>query len=267
MKKFVLLTAIIGVLFSYTQSFCFAEGNLLKNPSFEQAVGTNPDGWETWMYVSQGATMTVENGQGHTGSKFVSITNNAENDARFKQAIPVKANSIYKLSCWAKTENVGKDKTGAIISIDGFVDSSKDLKGTNSDWQYLEMYAKIGNGISSIGVTVGLGGYGNMNKGKAYFDDISVEEVSKAPDGATVAQIEKLQPASDQSAGGSDSGSNSFVIVLLIAAVAIIGGIAYFIFTARKSKEDKDYGYDKAEEEEYEDNGQDDQDDEYLDDN
>jgi hypothetical protein len=230
--------------------------------------GDKPDGWEKWMYVPGASTINVENGEGHNGSKFISIESNEENDARLKQAVPVKENATYKLSCWAKTENVGQQKTGAIISIMDFVNSSRDLKGTNDKWQQLVMYARIGSGINSIEVSVGLGGYGNMNTGKAYFDDLAVEEITTVPDGVQVAQIDK-QPQNNTQPGGSEksSGSNSIVIILSVAAVAVIGGIAYFIFARRPKKEDdgeeSDTGdYDEGEyEEEY------DQDDDYIDDN
>lgn len=263
MRKLILTIVMLGIVISSASVYCFAEGNLLKNPSFEQVSGTKPEGWDIWMYNAGGSVVTVENGQGHTGSKFVSITSDKENDARYKQTIPVKENSIYKLSCWAKTENVGTQKSGAFISILNYVDCSKDLKATNDKWTYLEMYARIGAGISTIDVTVSLGGHGNMNTGKAYFDDISVEEVNKVPDGVSVAQIAGSQTQDSQPSDKS-SNDNTVFIVLLIVIVLIIGAAAYLIFSGRKRKggtgeESDDSGYDDDEYEE-------DDDDSYLED-
>ncbi len=260
MKKLFFAVLILGMIFSNASIYCFAEGNLIKNASFEQASGDLPDGWEKWMYVPDGSTIKVENGQGHDGNKFISIESKADNDARLKQAVPVKENGIYKLSCWAKTENVGDQRTGAMMSILDSTFTTKDLKGSNDSWQLLEMYARIGSGVSSIEVTVGLGGYGNMNTGKAFFDDLKVEEVSNAPEGIAVAEIGNSASSGDQS-GSSDekaSGSKSLIIVLLVIAAAIIGGIAYFIFARRSRNVNED-------EESVNDDGDDD-DDEYVDD-
>jgi hypothetical protein len=256
MRKLILTIVMLGIVISSASVYSFAEGNLLKNPSFEQVSGTKPEGWDTWMYVAGGSTVTVETGEGHTGSKFVSITSEKENDARYKQTIPVKENAIYKLSCWAKTENVGTQKSGAFISILNYVDCSKDLKATNDQWTYLEMYAKIGAGIKTIDVTVGLGGHGNMNTGKAFFDDVSVEEVSEVPNGVTIAQIVSKETQNSQQADkGSSSGS--LFIVLLILIVVIIGAVAYFIFSSRKHRKEideetdnNDYDGDEYEEDE-----------------
>lgn len=256
MRKMFFAILILGMIVSAASICCFAEGNLLKNASFEQAGADMPDGWEKWMYVPDGSTIKVENGQGHDGSKFIIIDNKKDNDARVKQAVTVKENSIYKLSCWAKTEKVEERNTGANMSVFDYTHSTKDLKGSNNEWQLLEMYVKIGAGVSSIDVCVGLGGYGNMNIGKAYFDDLKVEEVSKAPEGILLADISKKTSDGNGSSGASgEKKSGSLVIVLLVVAAALIGGAVYFIF-ARKQRnadngeESEKDGYEEGEYEE-----------------
>lgn len=232
MKK--LVVAIISIILTFSAVSVYAEGNLLNNPSFEEVTGESPTGWETWGYNS-GSVFKIEDGVGHDGKKFVSITSENENDARYKQTVAVKENTTYKLSCWVKTENVGTERTGAIISLLDYVFSSKDLKGTNNEWQYTEMYFKPGAGISSVVVTVSLGGHGNMNKGKAYFDDLSLEEVTNVPNGVSVVPIEKSKPAENPASDAKKSNSMGTIIIVIIVALIVVGLIIYIVFAASKS--------------------------------
>ncbi|MDP4179594.1 MAG: carbohydrate binding domain-containing protein [Bacillota bacterium] len=252
MKKLIMIMVTI-LLFCFMCIAGYAEGNMLANPSFEDVTGDNPKGWEPWSYAS-GSTFKVEDGNGHTGKKFVSITSQSENDARYKQTVSVKENSIYKLSCWARTENVGQQKAGAIISILDYVFSSKDLKGTNDKWQYEEMYAKIGPDISSVVVTVSLGGHGNMNTGKAYFDDVSMEEVTSVPSGVEVATISKKQPADNSSTSGDNKSNGSGALIIVIIVVLIVIGISvYIVIVSKKSKKRNTDSDDNQDEEAYDD--------------
>lgn len=236
MKK--LTVVIIMIILTFSAAFSYAEGNLLKNPSFEEGSGEKPDNWDTWAYNS-GSVFLVEEGAGHEGKKYVSITNGNVNDARYKQNVAVKENTTYKLSCWIKTENVGSDTTGAIISLLDYVYTSKDFKGTNNEWQYAEMYFKPGSGVDNVVVTIGLGGYGNMNTGKAYFDDLSLEEVTDVPDGAYVAPIEKTNPGGNDSSGSNESKSTSTIIIIVIVALIVIGLIVYIVFISSRSRKNK----------------------------
>ncbi|HEY9062113.1 MAG TPA: carbohydrate binding domain-containing protein [Pseudobacteroides sp.] len=238
MKKIV--TILIMIILAFSAVSAYAEGNLLLNPSFEEVTGENPTGWEPWGY-NGGSVFKVEEGEGHSGKKFVSITSESENDARYKQTVAVKENSTYKLSCWVKTENVGADKTGAIISLLDYVYSSKDLKGTNDKWEYTEMYFKPGKGVMSVVVTVSLGGHGNMNKGKAYFDDLTMEEVASVPSGAKVAPIEGKAPAENPASETGKSSNTGTIIIIIIVALIVIGLIIYIVFvSSRSGKAEKD---------------------------
>jgi len=252
MKK--LTVAILMIILTFCTTYSYAEGKLLKNPSFEEGSGEKPDGWDTWAYNS-GSVFKVEEGTGHEGKKFVSITNDNDNDARYKQTVAVKENTTYKLSCWVKTENVGSERTGAIISLLDYVYTSKDFKGTNNEWQYAEMFFRPGSGVDSVVVTVGLGGYGNMNTGKAYFDDLSLEEVTNVPDGVTVAPIEKISHNENAASGSNESKSTSTIIIIVLVAILVIGLIVYIVFVSsrsgkNKNNDDQDDDYYDSEDEE-----------------
>lgn len=186
MKKiFFLLVVVFTLLMGST---AFANGdNLVQNPGFEQG---SLDKWEKGAYDSKnGVTeFKLDDTVSYSGSKSACIINNSPNDARYKQKIKVNGNSYYKLSCWVKAENIGSEFKGANISVDGILDTSTDVRG-NSDWQYVELYGSTKKGQKDLIVTIGLGGYGNTNTGKAWFDDVVVEKVDKLPSGVNVAKF------------------------------------------------------------------------------
>lgn len=238
MKKFLLpiLSAIL-----LTLSLCSvssAEGNnILKNPSFEDA--DKPYSWDQdiWEASDGQKEIKVVNNVFHTGKQCAAIINTKEGDSRLKQTIDVESDSIYKISGWIKTENVGDTQKGANFSILMLQITSTDVKGT-TDWKYIEMYGRTGKSQTSLTVTAGLGGYGSLNTGTAYFDDISVEKVSSVPQDAV-----ELPFYSNETSGGSSSGDSgkSWLIYLGLALLAVIGAVLFFILkNPSKSVQDSD---------------------------
>lgn len=218
----------------------FAAANLVSNPSFEEESGGLPAAWQfsSFAHTPGAADFKLEKGGAHSGDRFVTIVSHIKNDVRFRQDIPVKENTIYKLSCWIKTENVGTDAKGANLSIDGKFESSEDIKGTNGKWEYVEMYAKTGIKIKRMTITIGIGGYGSMNSGKASFDDVAVEELG-IPDGATVAQLGAPEvqkngtpPIDFASIGGP---GNTFWALVVAALIIVISGSLFYVWLIRKT--------------------------------
>jgi hypothetical protein len=194
----LLVTGLILML--STVCGVFATENLVKNSSFEEGTGGMPSDWISNAYVkSPGITdFKWESDNAHSGNKYVTIINSADNDSKFKQDVSVKENAMYKISCWTKTKNVGTRNKGANISVEGKFETSPDVRGTNGKWENIAMYVKTGKGINSMKVIAGIGGIGSMNTGTASFDDVVVEEVDSIPGGVVAANlnIEKPVPAS-----------------------------------------------------------------------
>lgn len=218
MKIFFFVTLITMSL----STNIFAEGNLIKNGSFEEEQGGIPTNWMYHSYVKDdgAAEFKIETDGANSGNKCVTIVNNVENDSRCIQVINAQPNKKYKLSCYIKAENIGDSGNGAILSVEGQVAASNTLRNTNGKWEYVELYAATGDGIDSFKVTVGVGGYGAMSTGKASFDDVTVEEVNSIPDGSIVATIEK--PKADNSTSGTEKKNEPSKIVWIVLAVAIL---------------------------------------------
>jgi hypothetical protein len=229
------------------------EENLIQNASFEEGSGNIPSSWSTWAWKTESnvTEFKVEDGDAHTGSRFVTIINKKENDARYRQTVSVSENTIYRLSCWIRTENAGSGKTGANLSIEGRIVPSRDFKGTNNNWQYTELYVRTGEGINSFTLTVGLGGYGNINKGKASFDDVSVVKADEIPQGAAFAQLDPIEQnnqqnqTSDKGTSSDNTGKPLWILLVAIAAIAAVS--LYYVFTSGKVKNNEGEHPDEAE--------------------
>lgn len=204
-------------------SFAHAEEkNLLKNPGFEEA--DKPFFWDEniWEGSDGKKTIKIDTQTFHSGKQSVYIKNDVSGDSRLTQTLDVKPSTIYKISGWIKTENVGTTNKGANFSILMLTETSKDVTGT-SDWQQIDLYGRTGSDQNSITITMGLGGYGNTNTGVAYFDDISLTELTEIPAGANI--INFFSPSTQNSTNSSGDSDKSWLIILagfLLLAIAIV---------------------------------------------
>jgi dolichyl-phosphate-mannose-protein mannosyltransferase len=157
-----------------------AASNLLRNASFEQVTGDVPDEWgqEAYLQEDNYTVYSLSGEQAHTGMYSVKIENKEANHARWTQTVQVSKKSVYKISGYIRTEGVGADATGAHLFVEGIAAEYPQIKDSGGKWEYLEFYAKTGAEQDSITLGASLGGYGAINTGTAYFDDLSVE---KAP--------------------------------------------------------------------------------------
>jgi hypothetical protein len=208
------------------------------NPSFEEIADGNSVGWETvvWNKESNATEFSVVSGNACAGERWISIVNNVPNDARYMQTVTVEGNTIYKISCCVRTEEVGEHGTGACISFYGRLTSSRDIKGTTVGWETIELFIKTGTDVESIGLTLGLGGYFAVNTGIAHFDNVSMEKVTTVPEGVTPVLIESVSEiAKTDNSNNSQAQSNSeppsiFLWVLIgLAIVVVIAGILYLL--------------------------------------
>ena len=109
------------------------------------------------------------------------IENRENNDARVYQTISVEPKKTYKISVIIKTENV-ENGAGANIAAYDCNGTSSGIFGTTEKWTEHTVYLTTVKDQSSIDLSLGLGGFGIMSKGVAYFDDISIEKVSEVPE-------------------------------------------------------------------------------------
>ncbi|WP_456049012.1 glycosyltransferase family 39 protein [Acetivibrio cellulolyticus] len=212
----------------------FAQGeNLANNPEFEQG---SIDTWisECWDKNEGVTQFSLDETQVHSGSKSALIVNNSANDSRYKQTINVKANTYYRMSCWIKTVNIGSEQKGANLSIENSLDSTKDIKGTSNYWEYVELYGKTSPNQQSFTLTLGIGGYGSTNTGKAWFDSVEVVELDSLPPGKTSVSMDpNWNSHQNQSANSTVS---PFLVGFIVLMAGIIFSALFIIYKDKNSK-------------------------------
>jgi len=175
-------TAMTKYLYLASISFIFMAAvmsngeNLIKNPSFEEIDDGKPIHWQqdTW----RGKAEFEVSDQGRNGGKCLLLSSQGGADAASFTIAEVEPFSTYKLSGWIKTENV-KPTTGvgAAFNIHNIQQiKMKPVKGT-SDWQFIEATFETGE-RNALQINCLFGGWG-IATGKAWFDDIKLEFVSK----------------------------------------------------------------------------------------
>lgn len=114
----------------------------------------------------------------YSESSSYRIINEEYNDAAFYKEIDVEPNTMYKISCMIKTENIecelSTEDGGAMIGILETTEHTKPITGTN-DWQYVEFMFNSKN-KDRVKIGFRLGGNQNDAKGKAWFSDFKLEK-------------------------------------------------------------------------------------------
>ncbi|HEX9061561.1 MAG TPA: phospholipid carrier-dependent glycosyltransferase, partial [Clostridia bacterium] len=226
----------LAIIFILTSSFLVSGTALadtavdVQNIGFEDGGTDAPLFWDVNSWENNGRAFT-DSSIKHSGQKSVCIQNDKPTDTRCRQSVQVKPNTVYKISCWVKTQDVGPDKKGANISVAEITDTSKDIHGTNTGWENISLYGRTGSDQNKITVTVGLGGYGSLNSGKAWFDDVSVTEVSSVPGGENIVSLFMNSQSDNASSTGTNNGntSNNMILILLAAVFVFIVGVGIIL--------------------------------------
>lgn len=205
MIKKIRASAIIIVmmlLFVLPVASIYAEGNLLQNPGFENESDGVPSGWtkDVWISGDSSGLLSIQSEEVHSGSKAAVIENLEPNHLKWVQTIKVSPDSYYKISGFVKIVSAAGQGMGANIFPVGIGGGYPATMDTAGDWQYLEFYGQTGKEQTELGIGAALGGYANLIQGKAYFDDLSVEQLDAVPEGAVVISLDST--AGVQAGGG-----------------------------------------------------------------
>ena len=195
------------------------QGNLLQNGDFSAVTGSMPDGWNTGMWVTSAGASYLEAAK-IGGEDAVLIENAAPNDARFEQTVSVRENATYKLTARVMAEGCDPSILGANVSFLGVYGTSDDVHDTAGQWETLTVYGHTGKGQKEITVCARLGGYGAEATGKAWFADVSLEQVEEAPVGAFVIELATPKPQKEEAAKDENGSLHAVIPGLLSAAAA-----------------------------------------------
>lgn len=200
-----LMTVMMVLLFLLPVTSIYADGNLLQNPGFEEGGDDAPSNWTKDMWISGDGSgiLSVQSDEVHSGSKAAVIENLEPNHLKWVQTIKATPNSYYKISGWTKVVSTTGEGMGANILTVGVGGGYPSTTDTAGDWQYLEYIGQTGPEQQEFSIGASLGGYSSLIQGKAYFDDLSVEKLDAAPEGANVISLDSTpvsQNADDKKA-------------------------------------------------------------------
>jgi len=153
-----------------------AQANLLPNASFEEEAGGRPAKWAPATWGGKGSFEHASIGR--TGQRSLMLSSDSGGDISWGATVSVDPNSTYRLSGWIKTENVqATTGRGALLNLHNLQPvATKALTGTN-DWARVEAIFETAD-QDAIQVNCLFGGWGNAT-GKAWYDDLALEQVSK----------------------------------------------------------------------------------------
>ncbi|MEJ9165259.1 phospholipid carrier-dependent glycosyltransferase, partial [Paenibacillus graminis] len=154
-----------------------------------------------WIPGDSSGLLSVQSEEVHSGTRAAVIENLEPNHLKWVQTIAVSPNSYYKISGYVKIVSTAGQGLGANIFPVGIGGGYPATTDTGGNWQYLEFYGQTGSGQKELGIGAALGGYASLIQGKAYFDDLSVEQVDAAPEGAGVISLDSGTAAA-QNGGG-----------------------------------------------------------------
>lgn len=200
MKKPLFLSIFIIFILILFSLPCSAAGQLVAGGGFEDSDGNKSAQWteDAWKQGPDNVRFTLSKEKAHSGKFSAKIENIQPNDSKWVQRVNVQPNKLYRLSGWVLAQQAGEAAKGANLSVLDILETSRDLKNTDGRWEKVELYGKTGPGQKELKIAARLGGYGSLNTGTAYFDDIALEEVSQAPEGSAVISFAgKQQPGAD----------------------------------------------------------------------
>lgn len=208
-----------------------------KNNTFEKTSNSKISNWNTYDYERDAngdikvTTFKIVDG-GYNGGKCLEINTQRTNDARVSQKVKVIPNSLYKISCMVKTENIDTSGAGANISVISGNAYSEPVNGTTDGWKELVVYGRAAQDQKTVEISFGIGGYGSTSMGKAYFDDAKMGLIDSAPEGINEISLKS-------SANTDASAKKDNMVFTILFAVLIISLIVFSIVLAVKSDDIK----------------------------
>jgi thioredoxin-like negative regulator of GroEL len=158
-------------------------GNLIVNGDFAEDILN--DGFD-WHYTAQpGIAVSVDTTQSHSGNQSLSIAfSNSGGDAGLYQYVPVKPNTDYTFSAWARSEEL-RSANGPYLSITGAYDNSqyavtKDTVGT-TPWHLLETSFRTGPATWLVAVRVVRDPGNTRILGQFWLDEVALRPSAKVP--------------------------------------------------------------------------------------
>lgn len=230
----VLFAGVAGWLMSlgFGTATALADNPPVISESFESGSGL-PTGWKFSEFTSGNSTATIVSGAAFDGTHFLRIASTKPNHARVVVPVQVGPNMSYRFQVMVKASGANPNMA-AVLGVDGQY-TVTDTVRTDTEWRPLDLYLKVGP-QTTVGLTMGLGHYGQLNVGTADFDAVTVTQVSAIPDNATVADFTAAAqppPAKPDTAAGSTFSKGPNTAIWVFVGILVVVGIGATVFLMR----------------------------------
>ena len=230
-QRLMMLAAAALLLLSVPAGAEEASENLLFNSAFEMLDEEGvPEGWYTDAYVQEAGYSSysiLEETVEQENRSVLFIQNFAMNDARLAQTVQVRPECLYHLSALVRADIPEEEGHGANLSIEGVYAFSEELFDTDGKWERIDWYGETGPDQQDVTIFLRLGGYSGESMGKAWFTDVTLEEVDSLPAEVVADRWFKLsQPSvyedTDEEEAASPAWPWLIVISILYAACCAV---------------------------------------------
>ena len=164
--------------------------NILKNPSFEKVENGMPRDWVAKVHYGK-ASLNSDSSNARTGRYSSKIKSKIGGGAEL-HIVPYLEAGEYILSGWVKTEGV-EGNNGVLLKAEGSGMKAKEslkLKGTNEDWQKLQLNFKV-DYDSGVLIYCLFGAWAEA-KGTVWFDDMELLQLTSDKVVPKVVEVESL---------------------------------------------------------------------------
>ena len=227
LRPLLVAAALVMLTLALRPPAARAAANLLNNGDFVRGSGTSCDGWrvDAWV-LSPSATEFSWIAPADGAPAQLEIDTHHDNDARWVQTVPLGPGWYY-FSVEARSDKILPFFNGASISILEDSIMSADLKRTN-DWTTLGFYLRVGPKGGDVDVALRLGGFMNLNRGKAFFRHASVVKIDGPPPGAQhVFDLEQIRK--DEVTGPI---GQTWSLVAVFVMFALLAAAGWWLFGA-----------------------------------
>lgn len=233
-KVYVLL--ILAVLLLLPNAAIAAQDNLLSNAGFETSKDGIPDTWsqDMWLTDEGVSKLWIDQTQAHSGASSAAVENLKPNHARWTQKVSVKPDTYYKISGFVKTEDIpaasSEQGAGANLFISDVSASYPQAYDTKGMWQELEFVGVTGPEQTEVMIGAGLGQYGALTTGKAFFDDIKLEQTVKPASSQGVISMDTAKKETTRAKQVSITST-----VLMLGVFSIFFAYIYKVYMRKKT--------------------------------
>jgi hypothetical protein len=197
--------------------------NFMKNSSFEESSSGIPASWSLIRPTGSAENLlcSLSSSEAYDGKYSAFLEMTSPQTASLVQKVTVKPDTLYRLQCRVKTENLETRGLGAYITANAV---SNDFSGTTGDWRLAQLIIKTDPGQTELTVGIALGTSRTPVTGTAWFDQFEMREIQDMP------SVSLPQTHADAERPGESSASPLGLIILFSAGLLIIAlSIAFYI--------------------------------------